>query len=105
MANTTGVRIRVSDALKSEWQARARADGITLSHLLRVSARLGILLGPARLKDAIAAIGAMRRDLHAVVADLNRLAQENTADSEQLRATLASAHEAAEATSAFLRRR
>ena len=106
MADATGLRIRVTDALKSEWQARARADGTNLSQLVRISARLGILLGPARLKDAVADISAMRRDLHAVAAYLNKLAQQSAAaDPEQLRAALASAHKAAEATSAFLRRR
>lgn len=106
MSDATGVRIRVSDSLKSEWRARARADGTTLSQMVRISARLAVLLGPARLRETIITISSMRRDLHAVAADLHKLAQENASvDPEQLRAALASAHEAAEATSAFLRRR
>lgn len=106
MSDATGIRIRVLDSVKAEWQARARADGTSLSHLMRTAARLAMLAGPRRVKETVATIDAMRRDLHAVAMDLHKIAEGNTAfRPDEVRAALARAHEAAEATSAFLRRR
>jgi hypothetical protein len=106
MADATGVRIRVSDALKTEWKARARADGTSLSHVVRTAVRLAMLVGPARIQEAVSAINAMRHDLHAVATDLHKIAERDAGvEPDRLRAAVASAHEAAEATAIFLRKR
>ena len=59
MRAETAIRVRVSTTLKTEWQARARADGISLSHALRTAGRLGMILGPARLHESVTAISAI----------------------------------------------
>lgn len=79
MRADSAIRIRVSDELKSEMQTRARADGISLSHALRTAGRLGLLLGPGRLHQAVATVSAMRRDLHAATADLHQIAADAAA--------------------------
>jgi hypothetical protein len=102
----TELRIRVSKPLKTEWQARARADGVSLSHAVRTASRLGMLLGPARLRESVSTISAIRRDFHAAIAGLNEIAATGHVDEPgKLRAAVARLYEAADATSTFLRKR
>lgn len=106
MRSETELRIRVSKTLKNEWKARARADGVSLSHVLRTAGRFAMLLGPAHLQTTVAHVGAIRRELHAVNAELSRIALEgHRIEPGDLRAAIARAHEAADATAVFLRRR
>ncbi|MDI1347061.1 MAG: hypothetical protein PSV22_23670 [Pseudolabrys sp.] len=106
MRAETAIRLRISGPLKAEWQARARADGISLSHALRTAGRLGMLLGPARLQEAVSAISALRRDLHVAVSELRDVATSGPGiEPDRRRAAIASVHEAAEATTTFLRNR
>jgi hypothetical protein len=106
MRAETELRIRVSKTLKTEWKARARADGVSLSHVLRTAGRFAMLLGPGHLQDAVAHVSAIRRELHAANTELSRIAVEGSRiDPAELRAAVARTHEAADATTVFLRRR
>lgn len=106
MRAESAIRIRVSTKLKTEWQARARADGISLSHALRTATRLGMILGPARLHESVTTISAIRRDLHAAIAELTSIAATGSgAEADKARAAVARAYEAADATATFLRMR
>jgi hypothetical protein len=106
MRAETELRIRVSKRLKDAWQARAREDGVSLSHVIRTAGRLGMILGPARLHESVSKISAIRRDLQAANAELIKLATAAPAvEPGRLRAAVASVHEAADATATFLRQR
>jgi hypothetical protein len=106
MRSETMLQIRVSAALKREWKARAQAEGVSLSHALRTAGRLGMLLGPGHLQDAVAAVHAMRRELHAIIAELTEMAAAGSRiEPSVLREAIARAYEAADATTHFLRRR
>ena len=106
MRTETMLQIRVSAAVKKEWQARARADGVSLSHVLRTAGRFAMLLGPRHLQDTVAHVAAIRRELHAANTELSRIAVEGShIDPAELRAAVARTHEAADATTVFLRRR
>lgn len=106
MRTDTQLQIRVSKTLKSEWKARAQAEGVSLSHALRTAGRLGMLLGPRHLQDAVAAVHAMRQELHAIIAELTEIgAAGSRVEPGVLREAIARAYEAADATTQFLRRR
>jgi cytochrome c556 len=92
--------------LKAEWQDRARADGVSLSHVLRTSCRIAMLAGPTRLRGTMKTIRAMRRDLHGINAELQKLADgRQPVDLAEIRAAVARVHVAAEAAASFLQRR
>jgi hypothetical protein len=102
----TTIGLRVSEDLKAEWQDRARADGVSLSHILRTSCRIAMLVGPTRLGGALKTIGAMRRDLHGINEELRKLADGSLpVDTDEIRAAVASVHVAAQAAASFLQRR
>lgn len=106
MRAQTEIRVRLSKPLKTEWQARARADGVSLSHAVRTAGRIGMLLGAARLHESISMVSAIRRDLHSLDASLHEIATAGPGiEPDELRAVVASIYEAAEAVTAFLRRR
>ena len=106
MRAETEIRVRLSKTLKAAWKARARDDGISLSHAIRTAGRLGMLLGPARLHESVSKISAIRRDLHAIDASLQLIATAGPdIEAGELRAAVARVHEAADAATNFLRRR
>lgn len=106
MRADTAIRLRISNALKEEWQKRARADGVSLSHLLRTAGRLGMIIGPGRLQETITTLDAIRRDLHAANVELKGLCSTSTAiEPGRVRTAVASVNEAADAVTEFLRRR
>jgi hypothetical protein len=102
----TTIGLRVAEDLKAEWQDRARAEGVSLSHILRTSCRIAMLIGPSRLRGALKTIGAIRRDLHGINAELRKLADgRQPVDLNEIRAAVARVHVAAEAAASFLQRR
>ena len=106
MRAETEIRVRLSRPLKAAWKARARDDGISLSHAIRTAGRLGMLLGPARIQETVATVSAMRRDLHSLDASLQMIASGGPGiDPSEVRAVVARVHEAADAATNFLRRR
>src|ERR1700754_4505927 len=98
------IRLRVAERTKTEWREHARERGIGLSDFVRLACQLSALIGHDRLADGLSEITSMRRDLHALSAELRRLVQDKpNIASDEVRTTLARVHSAAEAVSTIIR--
>ena len=92
------VKLRVSERVKSEWREHANQNGIRLSDFVRTACRLSALVGHHRLTEGLSEIAGIRRDLHAIGADLRRIADDNPhLPADEIRSALTRIYIAADA--------
>ncbi len=98
------IRVRVAEPIKQEWSTYADRHGIGLSDFVRTSCRVATLIGHQRLAEGLADLALARRDLHALVEELRRIATTNSPPaSEDLRIALARVHTTTDVLSAAIR--